>query len=383
MTDSHIATSDSDVWTQTSDLEAPDTQEGGEEMSEKIACFIRLCWARRTMIVLIVVAGILVSITRALLLPNTYTSTTTLMPPDSASPIGDIMSMFASGSSAASLGGEALGLNTPGELFISILGSRNVQDGLIARFDLMHYYNARLPDEARRVLESSTKIDEDRKSGVISISVSAGSPQLAAKLANGYVDELNRVVTDDSTSSARRERIFLEGRVKDVKRDLDDASKALSQFSTKSKAIDISSQAKSMVDAQMRLEAELIDGRSQLAALRQNYSEDNYRVKAVEGRNAELQKQIDAMGGTPNKGNTAASNGFASPTVGELPALGLTYYDLDRTVRVDEALWEDNDERIRDGQSRGSADKFPRFEFLMWPTSRSGSPRRLAEILWL
>ena len=275
---------------------------------------------------------------------NTYTSTATLMPPDSSSPYTSIMGMLMSseGSSLASLGSEALGLNTPGELFISILGSRNVQDGLVARFDLMHYYKARLPEDARRALAASTKIDEDRRSGVISISVSAGDPVFAEKLANGYVEELNRVVTDDSTSSARRERIFLEGRVKDVKQDLDDSSKALSQFSTKSKTIDISSQAKSMVESGLKLQSELIEGRSQLAALRQTYSEDNHLVKAVEARDAELQKEIDAMGGIPKQSGSAVdANRSGYPTAGELPALGLTFYDLERKVRVDEAVWEE------------------------------------------
>jgi capsule polysaccharide export protein KpsE/RkpR len=177
---------------------------------------------------------------------------------------------------------------------------------------------------------------------VISISVSATDPALAAKLTNGYVEELNRVVTDDSTSAARRERIFLEGRVKDVKQDLDDSSKALSQFSAKNMTIDISSQEKSMVESGLKLQGELSEGRSQLAALRQTYSEDNHLVKAMEARNAELQREIDAMGGKPkNKGSTAGANGSAYPTAGELPALGLTYYDLERKVRVDEAVWEE------------------------------------------
>ena len=79
------------------------------------------------------------------------------------------------------------------------------------------------------------------------------NPVLAAKMARGYVEELNRVVTDSTTSSARRERIFLEERVKDVKQQLDDSAKQLSQFSTKSGAIDISSQTKSMVDEGLQI----------------------------------------------------------------------------------------------------------------------------------
>lgn len=251
------------------------------------------------------------------------------------------MGMLNSAGGYASLGGAALGLSTPGELFVSILESRNVQESLATRFDLIQHYHSRLPEDARKHLSLATAIDEDRKSGVISISVTDHDPVLATNLAKGYVEELNRVVTYNSTSAAHRERVFLEERVKDVKQDLDNSSAALSQFSTKNKAIDINSQAKSMVDAGLKLESDLIEGKSQVAALRQTYSEDNYRVKAAEARIAELQRELNAMGGKPglNTSKQGASDPLY-PSVSELPALGLTYYDLDRKVRVDEALWE-------------------------------------------
>jgi uncharacterized protein involved in exopolysaccharide biosynthesis len=348
MADSQIRTSDPEIWTQAEDVdpdgaeESTGPEEAGKPLMEKITISLRLCWARRKMIALIVAVGILLTLADALLERNVYTSTTTLMPPDTSSQFYDIMSMVSPSNNAANMASEALGLNTPGDLFISILDSRNVQDGLIARFDLVRYYKVRLPDDARKALDGSTKIDQDRKSGVISISVTDQNPVLATKLAQGYVEELNRVVTNDSTSSARRERVFLEERVKDVKQDLDESAKALSQFSTKTKAIDVSSQAKSMVDAEAKLEGELIEGRSSLAALQQTYAENSNIVKAAEARNAELQREINATGGTPhNDGSAPAGGGSVYPTVGELPALGLTYYDLERKVTVDQALWEE------------------------------------------
>jgi capsule polysaccharide export protein KpsE/RkpR len=341
MNDSQIGTLESELSQQADEIESAAVEEAGKPLLPKVTRFLRSCWARRKMIALIVAAGILISLADALLKPNVYSSTITLMPPDSSSPYYDVMGLLSPSGGAASLSSEVLGLNTPGDLFTGILESRNVQDGLIARFDLLHRYKVGFPDDARRVLASQTKIDQDRQNGIISISVSSDDRALAANLAQGYVEELNRVVTDDSTSAARRERVFLEERVKEVKQDLDESAKALSQFSTKTKAIDVTTQAKSMMDTESKLEGELMDGRSQLAALRQTYSEDNNLVKAAEARNAELQREINATGGTPDRnGSGAAAGGSVYPTVGELPALGLTYYDLERKVTVDEGLWE-------------------------------------------
>jgi len=263
------------------------------------------------------------------------------MPPGNTPLATGLMSALSPSSSSADLGNMGLNFFEGGELFVTILESRNVQDGLIGRLDLVRYYESRNIEDARKSLTASTQIKEDRDSGVITINVTERNPALAANIARGYVEELNRVVAENSTSAARRERIFLEERVKDIKQQLDDSAQQLSQFSTKSGAIDVSSQTRSMIDEGLKLQGELIDGRSQLAALQQTYSEDNSKVRALEAHNAELQRELDKMGGmSPGSGDTTDTNKSPYPSVDQLPALGLTYFDLERKMRVDEALWE-------------------------------------------
>src|SRR5664279_4691535 len=90
----------------------------------RITWVLRLFMARRKMIFRIFVFGILVSLLIAFILPPVFTSTTTLMPPDSASPSMDLMGMISSAGnagSAASFASAALGLKTPGALFVGIL----------------------------------------------------------------------------------------------------------------------------------------------------------------------------------------------------------------------------------------------------------------------
>ncbi len=341
MDESRIASGSTETLLQPNEDDFALVEEEGEEFSAIVVRFLRSIWERRRIALPIMAIGTLLSLLVALTAPSVYTSTTSLLPPGNTSSFGSIMSMLSSNPATAGLSDDMLGLGTPGELFVAILKSRNVEDALITRFSLLHYYKAATMLDARKVLSSETSISEDEKSGIITIDVKAGSPQLAAQLAQGYITELNRVVTDDSTSSAHRERVFLEGRVKDIKQDLDASSKMLSQFSTKSKAIDIQAQGRSMVEAGLRLQGELIDGRGQLAALEQTYSADNSRVKALEARNAELEQQIDALGGLSNaKGTAPDASGSPYPSASQLPALGLTFYDLERKVRVDEAVWE-------------------------------------------
>ncbi len=340
MDESRIASSSTETLLQPNEDDFALGEEEGDAVSVSVVRYARSIWERRRIVISIMAIGILLSLLNALLGPNFYTSTTSFMPPGNTSSFGSLMSML-SNNPNSSITDEMLGLGTNGDLFVAILKSRNVQDTLVTRFGLLQYFKARTMLDARKALTASTDVEQDEKSGIITVSVNARSPQFAAQLAEGYITELNRVVTDDSTSSAHKERVFLEGRVKDIKQDLDASSKMLSQFSTKNKAIDIQAQGRSMVEAGLRLQGELIDGRSQLAALEQTYSADNSRVKAMEARNAELEQQIDVLGGLTNaKGTAPDASSSPYPSASQLPALGLTFYDLERKVRVDEVVWE-------------------------------------------
>jgi capsule polysaccharide export protein KpsE/RkpR len=134
-----------------------------------------------------------------------------------------------------------------------------------------------------------------------------------------------------------------------------------------------------MMDTGLRLKAELISGRSQLAGLRQTYGEDNPRVRTVEARNAELQRQIDQMGGldqqpVPNHDSKTGTY----PSARELPTLGLTYFDLQRKVQVQESLWEVltrqyEAARIQEAEETPSARVFDVAEV---PERKSGPSRR-------
>src|SRR5438552_3158000 len=74
----------------------------------------------------------------SLLLPNVYTGTTRILPPQqSASAASALLSQLggALGGLAGAAGG-ALGVRSPNDLYIGMLKSRSVADNLITRFDL-------------------------------------------------------------------------------------------------------------------------------------------------------------------------------------------------------------------------------------------------------
>ena len=281
----------------------------------------------------------------AFLIPKEYESTARLMPPDSQSSTS--MAMLAAlsartGGGLGSVAGNLLGLKSSGDLFVGVLQSRTVQDRLIARFDLRNVYHVRLWEAARKKLASDTGISEDRKSGIITIRVTDRDPRRAAAMGEAYVEELNRLVADLSTSGAHRERIFLEERLKVVQQDLEAAEEDFSQFASKNMAIDIKEQGKAMVEAAATLQGQLIAAESEMEGLRQIYTDNNVRVRSVQARLSELKQQLEKIGGK-EEGTTADSGSPKDPlypSIKKLPLLGVTYADMYRRTKVQEAIFE-------------------------------------------
>src|ERR1700716_2440071 len=181
-----------------------------EGSRESQAGQLRLLWGRRRFFFGVAAIGLLVTTFIAFLIPNSFTSTTQLMPPDPQSISG--MAMMAAmatkgGGGLAGVAGDLLGLKSSGALFIGVLRSQTSQDRLIQQFDLRKVYGKRLVVDARTKLDENTSISEDRKSGIITISVTDHDPRRAAALASAYVDQLNTLVSELSTSSAHRERV--------------------------------------------------------------------------------------------------------------------------------------------------------------------------------
>lgn len=310
---------------------------------------VRLVWERRPLLARVTIVGTLCFIAIAFLISNKYTSTTRLMPPDQegSSGLGMLAQIFTSsskegtGGSLSSLASNALGLKTSGALFIGILQSRTVEDALINEFHLKKVYGDRHLKKARADLESNTDIQDDRKSGIISIAVSDKSPQRAAAMAAAYVTELNRVVTNVNTTSAYRERVFLEGRLQQVQANLEADEKAFSQFASKNTAIDVPQQGKAMIEAAASLEGQLIAEETELQSLRQIYTDSNVRVKSMEAEVASLRQQLQQLSGKSGGASDSSQDESSMyPSIRQLPILGVTYADLYRQTKVQEAVFE-------------------------------------------
>jgi uncharacterized protein involved in exopolysaccharide biosynthesis len=325
------------------DSEAEETPLATEAATagENAIAHLRLLWERRGWLRRAALFGLLASALAAFLIPARYESTARLMPPDSQSGGMAMLSALSglTGSAVGGAAGDLLGVKSSGALFVGILKSRTVADRLIEQFDLRHVYHVSKIEDARLDLAEHSQISEDRKSGIISITVTDHDKERAAAMAQAYVTQLDRLVADVSTSSARRQRIFLEERLRDVKRDLDAAANRFSEFASKNAAIDVPAQGKAMVEAAALLQGQLIAAESELRGLEQIYTSNNVRVRSLQARVNELRQQLQKLGGSDSAA-TGRGDDPVYPSIRTLPLLGVTYADLYRQTKIQETVFE-------------------------------------------
>ena len=321
------------------DLMAQSSERGAEWVET-----VNRIWSRRGQIARWAALGLVISAVLAWRIPK-YESTVQIMPPDNAASGLAALALPALSKTPA-LGGLAsdlIGVKTTGALFIKVLESRTIQDDLIGRFNLRRRYFNKYPeylDDARSRLSSRTTITEDKKSGVIAVSVRDHDPELAAKLANAYVDELNNAMNRVSTSAARQERLFIEQRLTEETQNLEDAEQKFSQFASTNMALDVPQQTRVTVEAAARLQGELIALRGQLEAAKQLYTAENSRVKSIQAHVNELERELGKI--NSGKSTTGAGQDQSSPypSVRNLPILGVRWADLYRNTKMHETVVE-------------------------------------------
>jgi len=307
---------------------------------------VRILWRERTFLFRLSVLGLSLGFIIAFCTPVRYTSTTRLMPP-SYQPASSLAITAASvaavnGAGSGGIAANFLGLRSASELLVGILQTRPVQDPIIEQLDLKYAYGVVRMADARVALANRVSFTVDRKNDILTIAVSDQSPQRAHDIARAYVDRLNLLVSELSTSSARRERIFLEDRLRQVNRDLENAEREFSQFSSKNSTVDVKEQGRTMIEAAATIQGQLISAQSELEGIRQIYTDSNVRVRALKARIEELQSQLGKLGGKDQAGTLGPNSAAADlyPSIRKLPLLGMTYADLYRQVKVQEEIYE-------------------------------------------
>lgn len=276
----------------------------------------------------------------SLLLPNRYTATAKILPPQQSQSLAAAMigQLGALGPMAA-MAQKDLGLKNPNDLYVGMLRSRTTEDALIRRFDLLRVYRDKKMSDAREDLENASSILAG-KEGFVSISVEDKDPGRAPQIANAYVDQLRQLTQDLAVTEAGQRRLFFERQLELAKNHLADAEQGLKQTEQKTGVIQLDGQAKAIIESVVKLRALVAAKEVELQAMRLFSTEQNpdvmlgeEQLSGLRRQLARLEKQSSGPGGGQNQDDVQLP-------VGNVPEAGLQYVRKLRDLKYAETMFE-------------------------------------------
>jgi uncharacterized protein involved in exopolysaccharide biosynthesis len=235
-----------------------------------------------------------------------------------------------------------MGSNSPqkADNMITVMQSRTFCEAIINEFQLLDYFELDHADSLRNMDDAlilmRTKVlsmGYDSGSGLITVRAYTKDKQLSLDIVAYIVQKLDQYNREQKLTQGKLNRVFLEGRVNEVKSKLDSLIAANRRFQESSKAIHLESQAKAMVTSYSALIAESMKADIELELAQANYGSQSPMVQEAKLLKQSIQKQIrelEASGETPEY----------LINIGSLPEITAQYLLIEMDMQIYKTLFE-------------------------------------------
>jgi uncharacterized protein involved in exopolysaccharide biosynthesis len=219
-------------------------------------------------------------------------------------------------------------------MLVSILKSRTVAGIIVERFRLQERYRARYLEDAIMGLQGRTDTRISRE-GVISVKVEDTDPQIAAEIANFYLAQLDRLISQFGTNEAARQRAFITKQLAQAKTDLETSEGGLRRFQERNRAISLQDQTRGAIETAARLKGEVMAAEVQLEVMRSLATDANPEIVSFRRRIDEMKRHLARL--QYGDGVSGDRRDFAVPFP-KVPEVGMELVRLTRDVKVGETL---------------------------------------------
>ena len=316
---------------------------GGPGVTVDLFYCARVIWKNRWMEIGVVLVACLSAGFYTLRLPKEYEATAAVLAPAEADGAGSLRALGPQGGLVAGL--LSLPVSTK-DTVIGILKSRTMLDDVIKKFDLTRVYKvvgSQTPMQSSRdALTAMTDIKVSRE-GVISVTVTAYDPTMAAEMANFYVEDLDRLNASINITQAGRSRRFLEQRLEETGKALKGAEDCLREYQSRSKAVVMEGQARAAIEAVGKLDGEIRAAEVQLKILETYSTPRNPDVIRLQESIKEMQHQLKRMeqgrASGLSKGESGGTVAEYSVTLGSIPSTGIEMARLLREGKIQETIY--------------------------------------------
>lgn len=288
---------------------------------------------RKRLIFGITLAAALASVAAAFCVPVWYTAEAIILPPQQQqSSIGAFSGVIGSLTGSSSMASQ-LGLKSPSDLYIGLLGSRSISDSVVTQFRLKEVYGKQLTSDARKALLKHMEFSSGKDS-LIKIKAEDTDPKRAAAIANAFIDELYQQNSRLAITDASQRRLFFEKQLATEREALAKAESDLKETQQSTGMLVPSGQAEALIRGAAQLRAEIVSREVQLQAMRSFATEQNPQLQVLEQEIKSFKSQlagIEENGGSGSKFELSA---------GKLPQANLEYIRKFRELKYHETLYE-------------------------------------------
>jgi capsule polysaccharide export protein KpsE/RkpR len=171
------------------------------------------------------------------------------------------------------------------------------------------------------------------KDGLIRITVTDSDPNVAAEIANAYVDEFRKLSAHLAVTEASQRRMFFEQQMLEANDKLATAEEAMKNTEQKTGVLQVDSQSRALIESAATLRGQIAAKTVQLQAMRSYSTENNPQIiVAVQELNA-LKAQLAQL-----NGKEAASNSDIILSKNNLLTSQVAYVRNLRDLRYYEAI---------------------------------------------
>jgi tyrosine-protein kinase Etk/Wzc len=290
---------------------------------------------RRKLVLVEAAALILFASVVAILLPSLYIATVAIMPPQSGSSSAAMLAQLGNLGALASMGGGGLGVKNPNDMQVALLKSRTTEYAMVERFQLQAEYHKRYISSARARWEKMTSIDSGLKDGLIRLSVTDRDPRRAAELANGWVEEYQRVTAKLALTEAAQRRMFFEREVNGERDELQRSEDNLKDTEDRTGVLELDGQARALIASAALLRAQIAAKQVEIRAMREFATSDNPDMARAEQELSGMVGQLTAM----DVDSDHPTGDLIAPK-GKMTQTGLEYARALREEKFHEAMYE-------------------------------------------
>lgn len=285
---------------------------------------------RKVFIVSFILMCTIVAVAIALLLPEWYRAKTSILPSQHDQQIG-ISGTFAQ-FTMSTAGFDLPIMATPSDVYATMLRSETVRRAVIEELSLHDYYGQSSVQRCLHYLSDKTKVKVTGE-GVIELYFLDKDPEMAARVANGYIKHLDAVNREVRAGKARSDRKFIFDRLQSTKTQVDNAQARLLQFQKDNNAIDLEKQRDMALEAASEIRTQLALTRVSLDVKKKAYSGDHPEVRQLVLEVNELNHQLEVI----EKGDGRDS--YFSLPLSDIPGLSAQYAELKADAVLQEKVY--------------------------------------------